>query len=184
MTWSVGSGASASIILMLNVCVNRCGCNPRNQPLRAYPNNPAARKAMSAQAAQVPQGGPGEAGPRAQRVVPHHREHGLPAPRGRGLRPAGLRGEDPRVLDGLGGGRHGLLPAQRLQHRVRGAEERAGCRAQERLQTAAGDLPADPPLPTPTAAPGGRRSSIPGAGTSSSRCLPCPRRSSTRRRRR
>ena len=40
------------------------------------------------QAAQVPQGGPGAARPRAQRVVPHHREHGVPAPRGRGLRPA------------------------------------------------------------------------------------------------
>ena len=30
------------------------------------------------------------------------------------------------VLDGLGGGRDGLLPAQRLQHRVRGAAAEAG----------------------------------------------------------
>ena len=37
----------------------------------------------------------------------------------------------------------GLLPAQRLQPRVRGAEERAGGRPQERLQAAAGDLPPD-----------------------------------------
>ena len=71
-------------------------------------------------------------------------EHGVPQTGRRCLRPAGLRGEDPRVLDGLGGGRHGLLPAQRLQHRVRGAEERAGGRPQKRLQTAAGDLPPDP----------------------------------------
>ena len=31
------------------------------------------------QAAQVPQGGQGEAGPRAQRPLPHHRQHRLPA---------------------------------------------------------------------------------------------------------
>ena len=62
---------------------------------------------------QLPQGGQGAARPRAIRVVPHHREHGIPAPRGRGLRPARLRGEDPRVLDGLGGGRDGLLPSAR-----------------------------------------------------------------------
>ena len=77
--------------------------------------------------------------------VPHHRQHRLPAPLGRCLRPAGLRGEDTRVLDGLGGGRHRLLPAQRLQHRVRGAEEGAGGRAQGWLEAAAGDLPANPP---------------------------------------
>ena len=96
------------------------------------------------QAAQVPQGGQGEAGPRAQRVVPHHREHGIPAPRGRGLRPAGLRGEDPRVLDGRGGGRDGLLPAHGLQHRVRGVEAEAGGGSEGWLQAAAGDLPANP----------------------------------------
>ena len=37
------------------------------------------------QAAQVPQGGQGEAGPRALGPLPHHRQHRLPAPRGRGL---------------------------------------------------------------------------------------------------
>ena len=97
------------------------------------------------QPAQVPQGDQGEAGPRAQRPVPHHRQHGLPQTGGRRLRPARLRGEDPRVLDGLGGGRDRLLPAQRLQHRVRGVEAETGGGPQERLQAAAGDLPPDPP---------------------------------------
>ena len=40
-----------------------------------------------------------------------------------------------------------------------------------------------PCWPTPTAAPGGRRSSTPGAATSSSRCRPSPRSGSTPRRR-
>ena len=76
---------------------------------------------------QLPQGYQGEAGPRAQRSVPHHREHGIPAPRRRCLRPAGLRGEDPRVLYGLGGGRDRVLPAQRPTSTVfEDAEERAG----------------------------------------------------------
>ena len=39
--------------------------------------------------------------------------------------PARLRRADPPVLDGLGGRRDGLLPAQRLQHRVRGAAARS-----------------------------------------------------------
>ena len=78
------------------------------------------------QAAEVPQGGKGEAGPRALRPLPHHRQHRLPAPRGRGLRAAPLRRAGDAVLDGLGGGRDGLLPAQRLQHRVRGAAAEAG----------------------------------------------------------
>ena len=78
------------------------------------------------QAAQVSEGGQGEAGPRALGPLPHHRQHRLPAPRGRGLRAAPLRRAGNAVLDGLGGGRDGLLPAQRLQHGVRGAAAEAG----------------------------------------------------------
>ena len=40
------------------------------------------------QAAQVPQGGQGAAGPRSLGPLPHNRQHRLPAPRGRGLRAA------------------------------------------------------------------------------------------------
>ena len=47
----------------------------------------------------------------SQRPVPHHREHRLPQTGGRCLRPARLRGEDPRVLDGLGGGRDRATPS-------------------------------------------------------------------------
>ena len=75
---------------------------------------------------QVPQGGQGAAGARAQRPVSHHREHGVPPPGGRGVGPARLRGADPALLDGLGGGCDGLLPAQRLQHGVRGVAAEAG----------------------------------------------------------
>ena len=89
--------------------------------------------------------GQGAAGPSAQRPLPHHREHRLPAPVRRGIGPARLRRADPALLDGLGGGRDGLLPAHGLHHRVRGAAQGAGRRAQERLQAAAGDLPADAP---------------------------------------
>ena len=103
---------------------------------------------------------------------------------GRCLRPARLRGEDPRVLDGLGGGRDRVLPAHGLQHRVRGAEERADEGPQERLQAAAGDLPAD-------AAGVPRRLHQGGDGLRSQdgrrhrgRSRRCPRRSSIRRRRR
>ena len=41
------------------------------------------------------------AGPRALGAFPHHREHRLPAPLGRGLGAARLRGADTAVLDGL-----------------------------------------------------------------------------------
>ena len=37
-----------------------------------------------------------------------------------------LRRADPALLDGLGGGRNGVLPAQRLQHGVRGVAAKAG----------------------------------------------------------
>ena len=57
--------------------------------------------------------------------------------------PAPLRGAGDALLDGRRGRLDGLLPAQRLQHRVRGVEAEAGGRAQERLQAAAGDLPPD-----------------------------------------
>ena len=70
---------------------------------------------------QLRQDGQGEAGPRALGAVPHHRQHRLPQTGRRCLGPAGLRGADPPVLDGLGGGLDGVLPAQRLQHRVRGS---------------------------------------------------------------
>ena len=103
---------------------------------------------------------------------------------GRCLRPARLRGEDPRVLDGLGGGRDGLLPAQRLQHRVRGAEAKSWRPPSRAAPNGCWRPTSRPYWPTRTAAPGGRRSSTPGAGTSSCRCRPCPRRSSTPRRRR
>ena len=96
------------------------------------------------QAAQVPQGRAGEAGPRALGPLPHHRQHRLPAPRGRGLRAALLRGAGDAVQHGLGGGCDGLLPAQRLQHRVRGAAAEAGGGSQGWLEAAAGDLPANP----------------------------------------
>ena len=108
------------------------------------PDDDAVEDGRNSRRRSLPQGGQGEAGARSLRAVPHHRQHGLPQTGGRCLRPARLRGEDPRVLDGLGGGRDGLLPAHGLQHRVRGAEERAGGRPQERLQAAAGDLPSDP----------------------------------------
>ena len=49
------------------------------------------------------------------------------------------------VQHGLGGGCDGLLPAQRLQHRVRGSAQGAGGRTEERLEAAAGDIPANPP---------------------------------------
>ena len=110
--------------------------------------------------------------------LPHHREHGVPQTGGRCLRPAGLRGEDPRFLDGLGGGRHRVLPAHGLQHRVRGVEAETGGGPQERLQAAAGNLPPDPPR-LPRRLHQGRDGLRP-----PDRCRPCPRRSSTRRRRR
>ena len=40
-------------------------------------------------------------------------------------------------------GRDGILPAQRLQHRVRGAAKGAGRGSEGRFQAAAGDLPAN-----------------------------------------
>ena len=54
-----------------------------------------------------------------------------------------LRGADTPLLDGLGGGWDGLLPAHGLQHRVRGASEGAGGGPQVRLQAAARHLLAD-----------------------------------------
>ena len=119
------------------------GTASRRSP-SASPTTTPVEDGRNSRRRKLPQGGPGAAGPRAQRVVPHHREHGVPAPRGRGLRPARLRGEDPRVLDGLGGGRDGLLPAHGLQHRVRGVEAEAGGGSEGWLQAAAGDLPANP----------------------------------------
>ena len=79
------------------------------------------------QAAQVPQGGQGEAGTRSLGPLPHHRQHRLPADWP--TWPPGCPPTTKQVMlssDGLGGGRDGLLPAQRLQHRVRGAAAEAG----------------------------------------------------------
>ena len=63
--------------------------------------------------------------------------------RRRGLRPALLRGAGAAVLDGLRAGRHGLLPAQRLRHRVRRAAQGAGGSPEGWLQAAAGNVPPD-----------------------------------------
>ena len=117
------------------------------------------------QPAQLPQGHQGEAGPRSLGVVSHHREHGVPAPGGRCLRPAGLRGEDPRVLDGLGGGRHRLLPAQRLQPRVRELKKELAKPRSRAAPSGCWRPTCRPCWPTRTAAPGARRSSTPGRAT-------------------
>ena len=114
---------------------------------------------------QVPQGGQGAAGPGSLRALPHHRQHGVPPPRGCGVGPAPLRRADPPVLDGLGGGRDGLLPAHGLQHRVRGAAQGVGGRPEERLQTAARHLPADAPRLPRRLHEGGDGLRPPGAGT-------------------
>ena len=50
------------------------------------PDNDSVEDGEVQQAAEVPQGGKGEAGPRALGPLPHHRQHRLPAPRGRGFR--------------------------------------------------------------------------------------------------
>ena len=136
------------------------------------------------QAAQVPQGGQGAAGTGSLRPLPHYREHRLPAPRGRGLRAAPLQRAGDALLNGLGDGLAGLLPAHGLHHRVRGA-------AQGRWRTPSRAAPSGcwrptckPCSPTPTAAPGGRRSSTPTRASRSSRCRRWLRTASTRKRRR
>ena len=78
------------------------------------PDDDAVEDGRNSRRRKLPQGGQGAARPRSLRAV--STSSATPVflqPRGRGLRPARLRGEDPRVLDGLGGGRDGLLPAQR-----------------------------------------------------------------------
>ena len=126
----------------------------------------------------------GEAGARPRSPVPPDRQLHLPAALGRGLGPAVLRGAGDAVLDGLRGGRHGLLPARGLQHCLRQAPGGPGRRSGQGGRS--GCLPriCKRCWPTPTAAHGARRCSIPGAATSSCRCRPCPRTSSTPRSRR
>ena len=77
------------------------------------PDDDAVEDGRNSRRRKYSEGGQGEAGTRSQRPLPHHRQHGVPQTGGRCLRPAGLRGEDPRVLDGLGGGLDGLTPSAR-----------------------------------------------------------------------
>ena len=107
----------------------------RRRRLRGRPQQPTP---------QLPQGDKGAAGTGPVRPLPHHRQHRLPQAGRRGLGTSRLRRADPRLPDGLGGGRDRVLPAQRLQRRVRGTAEAAGRGPQEGLQAAAGDVPSDP----------------------------------------
>ena len=79
--------------------------------------------------------------------VPHHRQHRVPAAVRRGVGASGLRRADPPVLDGLGGGRAPATPSAAPTTTVyeRAAEGGPGGGAQERLETAARNVPANPP---------------------------------------
>ena len=92
------------------------------------PDNDAVEDGRNSRRRKYPQGGAGEAWPRSLRPLPPHRQHRLPQTLRRSLGASGLRGAGTPVLDGLGGGLDGLLPAQRLQHRVRGVAKEAGGR--------------------------------------------------------
>ena len=77
-------------------------------------------------------------------LSPHRRQH-LPAPLGRSLRAAALRGAGAALVDGYGGRRQRLLPAERLRLRFRDAARRPHRGPGEGLEAAAGHLPADAP---------------------------------------
>ena len=69
----------------------------------------------------------------------------------------------------------GYSQRTRLQHRVRGAAERSWLRLSRPVRSGCWRPTCKPCWPTLTAAPRGRRSSTPGAATSSCRCRPSPR---------
>ena len=133
---------------------------------RQGPDDDAVEDGRNSRRRKLPQGDQGAAGPRSLRAVPHHREHGVPAD-WRTLPPACRTTRRRSCVSSMDSEEDatGLLPAQRLQHRVRGAEAESWLsRPQVRLQAAAGDLPPDAAGLPGRLHQGARRCSTPGAG--------------------
>ena len=106
----------------------RVGGEPLDRALRLRRAHHRARRRRVARGRahepppQVPQGHPGASGARPRGALPPHRRQHLPAPLGRGLRAAALRGAGAALVDGRRRRtRRRLLPAERLRLRLRDA---------------------------------------------------------------